>query len=89
MQTLWKGKGRWKMKRYILSLLLVTALTCRGVETETPNERFLHINRMLRCENDEVVCYLYLDNIGDAGRGGMSCKFKDKSADAGKKVGGK
>lgn len=66
------------MKRCILSLLLVTALTCRVVETEIPNEIFLHIDRVFRCENDEVVCYIVFDNSPDrTGRGGMSCKFKE------------
>ena len=78
------------MKTTILSILLVTALTCRVVETEIPNERFLHIDRVFRCENDEVVCYIVFDNYSSSsGRGGMSCKFKDQSPDAGKKVGGK
>lgn len=70
------------MKRCILSLLLVTALTCRVVETEIPNERFLHIDRVFRCENDEVVCYIVFDNnSARSGRGGMSCKFKELKQD--------
>ena len=70
------------MKRCILNLLLVTALTCRVVETEIPNERFFHIDRVFRCENDEVVCYIVFDNsLNNAGRGGMSCKFKEVKQD--------
>lgn len=69
------------MKRCILSLLLVTALTCRVVKTEIPNERFLYIDRVFRCENDEVVCYLFWNNSGVGGSGGMSCKFKELKQD--------
>lgn len=69
------------MKRYILSLLLVTALTCRMVELEFPNERFVGIDYVFRCENDEVICYLFRHKSGYGGMGGMSCKFKELKQD--------
>lgn len=68
------------MKKHI-ALLFALTFVCKLVETEVPNERFLHIDRMLRCENDEVVCYLFMDNLGYGGRGGMSCKFKELKQD--------
>ena len=52
------------MKKIILLLML--SMTCEKVETPRfyPN--------LFRCENDEVVCYIF-----DAYReGGLSCNFK-------------
>ena len=48
------------MKKFLLSLMLVTPLVCQYIEKE------YHL--VYRCENDEVVCYL-------AGRS-LHCKFK-------------
>ena len=64
------------MKRYILSLLLATSFICKVVEVEFLNERFIQIDDVFRCENDEVICYLFRDKIGYGGMGGMSCEFK-------------
>ena len=66
------------MKTTILSLLLVTAFTCQKVEIP-----WHHSINMLRCENDEVICYYFTGQY----KGGMSCKFKDQSANVSKKVG--
>lgn len=52
------------MKKILLLLML--SMTCEKVETSRfyPN--------LVRCENDEVVCYLF-----DAYKaGGLSCEFK-------------
>lgn len=66
------------MKTTILSLLIVTAFICQEVKTPWNSDV-----RMFRCENDEVICYYFKDFR----KGGMSCKFKDQSADVSKKVG--
>lgn len=63
------------MKKNIM-FLFALAFVCKSVEIDT-GKRFLYIDRVLRCENDEVVCYLFMDNSGYGGRGGMSCKFKE------------
>lgn len=58
------------MKKVLLSLMLVTPLVCKMIESN---------NRSIwRCENNEVVCYMF-----DAYRsgGGISCKFKEQSDD--------
>lgn len=55
------------MKHIILSLLLVGAFTCEWVKTS-----FLD-PKMIRCENEEVICYFAKKGYG----GGMSCKFKE------------
>lgn len=68
------------MKTTILSLLLATAFTCQKVEMPSNYDV-----TMVRCENDEVICYYFRGFYN----GGMSCKFKDQSADVSKKVGGK
>lgn len=64
------------MKKNIMFLFALTFI-CQIVKSEFPNQRFITIDRVLRCENNEVVCYLFLDNSGYGGRGGMSCKFKE------------
>lgn len=66
------------MKTTILSLLIITAFTCQKVETP----RDFDVN-MVRCENNEVICYYFKSGY----KGGMSCKFKDQSADTSKEVG--
>lgn len=53
----------------MLSLLLVTPLVCKSV-----NSTGFLTERYKRCENEEVVCYVLLGSR----RGGMSCKFKEK-----------
>lgn len=54
--------------KYLLSLMLVTAMTCQSVKTP------MGYARMYRCENDEVICYYYENYY----KGGMSCKFKEQ-----------
>ncbi|MBQ2319184.1 MAG: hypothetical protein II378_03340 [Clostridia bacterium] len=56
------------MKKFMLSLLLVTPFVCENV----PNKKFL--TNVSRCENDEVICYTIQSGYGD----GISCKFKEK-----------
>lgn len=56
------------MKKFMLSLLLVTPFVCENV----PNKKFL--TNISRCENDEVICYTIQSGYGD----GISCKFKEK-----------
>lgn len=55
------------MKKYLASLMLVTAFTCKSVYSTFNNEIY-------RCENDEVICYIYVG----MNKGGVSCKFKEK-----------
>ena len=55
------------MKHIILSLLLVGAFTCEWVKTSFIGPK------MIRCENEEVICYFAKDWYA----GGMSCKFKE------------
>ena len=50
------------MKKFLLSLLLVTAMVCEKIMAGTI---------LYRCENSEVVCYVNKYN------GGISCKFKE------------
>lgn len=57
------------MKKFMLSLLLVTPLVCESV-----NPTGFISERYKRCENDEVVCYVLIGSR----RGGISCKFKEK-----------
>lgn len=52
------------MKKFMLSLLLVTPLVCTKMNSD--------VGEIKRCENDEVICYVYYSD------GGMSCKFKEK-----------
>lgn len=54
------------MKKFILSLLLVTPLVCKHINTKT-------LYNIMRCENDEVICYVYSATY----KGGISCKFKE------------
>ena len=56
------------MKKYLASLMLVTAFTCEPVY-ETMSKA------IYRCENDEVICYLY----NGIQQGNMTCKFKEQS----------
>lgn len=56
------------MKKFMLSLLLVTPLVCENV----PYKGLL--TNIRRCENDEVICYTIQSLYGD----GISCKFKEK-----------
>ena len=51
--------------KYLLSLILVTAMTCETIHTG-------HWYKIRRCENDEVICYVYFVD------GGISCKFKEQ-----------
>lgn len=52
------------MKKILLSLMLVTAMTCTKMT-----------DGVYRCENDEVVCYVFKEfKTG----GGISCKFKEQ-----------
>ena len=53
------------MKKILCCLIIVTAFTCKSVYSNLYNEIY-------RCENDEVVCYIY-DGFK---KGGVSCKFK-------------
>lgn len=55
------------MKKILWGLMIVTAFTCKTVYSIINNEIY-------RCENDEVVCYIY-DGIK---KGGISCKFKEQ-----------
>lgn len=51
----------------LLSLMLVTAMTCSMVNAYPSN--------LWRCENDEAICYISSKN----GRvSGISCKFKEQ-----------
>ena len=56
------------MREYLASLMLVTAFTCEPVYEET-------FKAIYRCENDEVVCYLY----NGIKQGNITCKFKEQS----------
>lgn len=56
------------MKKFILSLLLVTPLVCEHVP------HGINFSKVHRCENDEVVCYTMQSGWGE----GISCKFKEK-----------
>jgi hypothetical protein len=56
------------MKKFMLSLLLVTPFVCENV----PNKAVFTTTK--RCENDEVICYTIQSGYGD----GISCKFKEK-----------
>ena len=53
--------------KYLLSLMLVTAMTCIEVYSS-----FAH--NVKRCENSEAICYIYYAG----NRGGISCKFKEQ-----------
>ena len=57
------------MKKFLFSLMLVTSFTCDIIS-----------DGIKRCENDEVICYVYdtgWAGIAKSGRGaGISCKFK-------------
>ena len=55
------------MKKFLLSLILVTPMVCNPVD-----DSFLPT--LSSCENDEVVCYLY---AGYA----MQCQFKVQADD--------
>lgn len=57
------------MKKYIM--LFVLALVCQEIDD---GKIFRRIS-FIRCENDEVVCYLFQDY----NKGGMSCKFKEQN----------
>lgn len=57
------------MKQIIFSLMLATAFTCQIVDSPAI------YTTMVRCENDEVICYYF---TGDY-KGGMSCKFKENT----------
>lgn len=57
------------MKKFMLSLLLVTPLVCESV-----NPTGFITDSYKRCENDEVICYVLIGSR----RGGLSCKFKEK-----------
>lgn len=59
------------MKKFLFSLMLVTAMTCEGVETKGDAPW----SAIYRCENKEVICYV----ISGIKRGGISCKFKEQS----------
>lgn len=52
------------MKKYIM--LFALTLVCQKIDN---NKNFISF---MRCENDEVVCYLFQGYD----RGGMSCEFK-------------
>ena len=55
------------MKKYLISLMLVTAFTCEPV--------YETVSKVIyRCENDEVVCYLY----NGVKQGNITCKFKEQ-----------
>ena len=56
------------MMKILWSLMIVTAFTCQSVYSTFNYE-------MYRCENDDVVCYIY-DGMK---KGGVSCKFKEQS----------
>lgn len=61
------------MRKIFYSVLFVGALMCQRIETDERSVSYLY-----RCENEEVICYLYAAILaGDAGAGGMSCKFKE------------
>lgn len=57
------------MMKYLLSLMLVTAMTCKCLVAQP-----LGSCRIERCENDEAICYIY-DGYK---AGGLSCKFKEQ-----------
>ena len=52
----------------ILCLLLVTPLVCKLIETD--------YKYIWRCENNEVVCYMFSSYKEG---GGISCKFKEQN----------
>lgn len=57
--------------KYLLSLILVATMTCIDIG-----------NNIKRCENEEVICYVYDSGwagFAKSGRGaGISCKFKEQ-----------
>lgn len=55
------------MKKFLWSLMIVTAFTCKSVYSTFNNEIY-------RCENDEVICYIF-DGLK---KGGIFCKFKEQ-----------
>ena len=57
-------RGFEMMKKYIM--LFALTLVCQKIDN---NKNFISF---MRCENDEVVCYLFQGYD----RGGMSCEFK-------------
>ena len=58
------------MQKILLSLMLVTSFTCNYIS-----------DGIKRCENEEVICYVYdtgWAGFAKSGRGaGISCKFKE------------
>ena len=65
------------MNKCVLSIcvLLVTAFTCEVVKLPAG-----FVDYIIRCENDEVICYISKDIVGggNGAAGGISCKFKDE-----------
>lgn len=63
------------MKKLILILCLITTpsfaseLVCKQVSPERATNSFI-----IRCSNEEVVCYVY--DSANMQSGSMSCKFK-------------
>ena len=55
------------MRKFLLSLMLVTVFTCEPVYNTISKSVY-------RCENDEVICYLY----SGVKQGNIICKFKEK-----------
>lgn len=51
--------------KYLLSLMLVATFVCKEVYSTWGHY-------IQRCENKEVICYIYLL------RGGVFCKFKEQ-----------
>lgn len=52
--------------RYLLSLMLVTVMTCKRIDADGIS--------IYRCENNEVICYVTTTYYSD----GISCKFKEQ-----------
>jgi hypothetical protein len=55
------------MKKVLLCFLLVTSFVCERI-------RFGIADWILRCENDEIICYNYNSRQGTS----LSCKWKEE-----------
>lgn len=55
------------MKKFLLSLILLTPMVCESIYGK-------YISTVYRCENDEVVCYVYAAHS-------MQCQFKVQTDD--------
>lgn len=63
-----------KMKKILIIMILGLGMNCLEIEANLAGN-----TSVFRCENIEVVCYIYsrLTAMGDGHGAGMSCKFKE------------